>query len=516
MKTRYLSIIACIAIAMPAMAQEPYEIGNLVKPELNGTARYVGMGGALDALGADISVMSSNPAGIGIYKRNDFAGSFGFVSQQDGEKFANGNQTNVSFDQIGFVFSMKAGYNSNNHINFGFNYHKSRNFDYILSAANSLGNSSQNKLTAEKLINQDIPNKNGKITDEDKWSYSMIDQLYCNSQNILGYDAQTGDISYLKADDYNLKRSNTGYVGEYDFNASGGVNNRFFWGVTLGLYDVHYKGYSKYTENYPIPNSPQDDKLLITDNRHITGTGVDVKAGIIFRPIEDSPFRIGLSVASPTYYSLTSSNNTNMYLNDQNDGNVYGSYDYEFYTPWKFGVSLGHTISDYLALGAAYEYADYTSCDARIDNGTNYDGTRDSYSDDLMNDHIGLTMKGVSTFKVGIEAKVDPSVAVRFGYNYVSPMYESNGYRDLSLSSPSTYNASTTDYVNWKAINRITCGLGFKFDKMNLDLAYQYSAQDGDFYPFHIDPVKGVSDQVSFTKVSDKRNQVLVTVGYKF
>ena len=205
-----------------------------------------------------------------------------------------------------------------------------------------------------------------------------------------------------------------------------------------------------------------------------------------------------------------------MYLNDQNDGNVYGSYDYEFYTPWKFGVSLGHTISDYLAFGAAYEYADYTSCDARIDNGTNYDGTRDSYSDDLMNDHIGLTMKGVSTFKVGIEAKVDPSVAVRFGYNYVSPMYESNGYRDLSLSSPSTYNASTTDYVNWKAINRITCGLGFKFDKMNLDLAYQYSAQDGDFYPFHIDPVKGVSDQVSFTKVSDKRNQVLVTVGYKF
>ena len=510
MKTRYLSIIACIAIAMPALAQEPYEIGNLAKPELDGTARYVGMGGALDALGADISVMSSNPAGIGIYKRNDFAGSLGSVSQQDGQKFASGNKTNMSFDQIGFVFSMKSGFNSNNHINFGFNYHKSRNFDYILSAAHSLGNSSQNELTAAKLHNQVIPNKDGKITDEEKWSYSMIDQLYCNSQNILGYDPNTGDISYLNADDYNLKRANTGYVGEYDFNMSGGINNRFFWGVTVGLYDVHYKGYSEYVENY------SKDNLLITDNRRITGTGVDVKAGLIFRPIADSPFRIGLTVSSPTYYTLTSSNNTSMYLNGQLDGNVYGSYDYELYTPWKFGVSIGHTISDYLALGAGYEYADYTSCDARIDNGENYDGSRDSYSDDLMNNHIGLTMKGVSTFKVGMEAKVDPSVAVRFGYNYVSPMYENNGYRDLSISSPSTYNASTTDYVNWKAINRITCGLGFKFDTMSLDIAYQYSAQDGHFYPFHIDPTNNISNEVSFTKVSDKRNQILVTLGYKF
>src|SRR5574344_713239 len=516
MKTRCLSIIACIAIAMPALAQEPYEIGNLAKPELDGTARYVGMGGALDALGADISVMGSNPAGIGIYKRNDFAGSFGFVSQQDGKKFASGNKTNMSFDQIGFVLSMKSGFNSDNHINFGFNYHKSRNFDYILSAANSLGNSSQNKLTAAKLQNQVIPNKDGKITDEEKWSYSMIDELYCDSRNILGYDPETKEISYLNADDYNLKRANTGYVGEYDFNLSGGIKNRFFWGVTVGLYDVHYSGYCNYVESYPTDDIHVKDKLLIEDYRRITGTGVDVKAGFIFRPIEDSPFRIGLTVSSPTYYTLTSSNNTSMYLNGQVDGNVYGSYDYELYTPWKFGVSLGHTISDYLALGAGYEYADYSSCDARIDNGENYDGTRDSYSDDLMNNHIGLTMKGVSTFKVGLEAKVDPSVAVRFGYNYVSPMYESNGYRDLSISSPSTYHASSTDYVNWKAINRITGGLGFKFDKMSLDFAYQYSAQDGHFYPFHIDPTVNQSNEVSFTKVSDKRNQILVTLGYKF
>ena len=32
--------------------------------ELNGTARYLGMGGAFGALGGDISAMNTNPAGL--------------------------------------------------------------------------------------------------------------------------------------------------------------------------------------------------------------------------------------------------------------------------------------------------------------------------------------------------------------------------------------------------------------------------------------------------------------------
>jgi hypothetical protein len=42
----------------------------------------------------------------------------------------------------------------------------------------------------------------------------------------------------------------------------------------------------------------------------ITGTGFNLKAGLIFRPIEESPFRIGMSVATPTWYKLKSKNHT--------------------------------------------------------------------------------------------------------------------------------------------------------------------------------------------------------------
>ena len=45
-----------LVLSLPAMAQETYENANIATQDLNGTARYVGMGGAMDALGADLSM----------------------------------------------------------------------------------------------------------------------------------------------------------------------------------------------------------------------------------------------------------------------------------------------------------------------------------------------------------------------------------------------------------------------------------------------------------------------------
>ena len=58
-------------------AQETYDNAQLATKDLNGTARYVGMGGAMEALGADLSTIGTNPAGIGMFRRSMVAGSFG-------------------------------------------------------------------------------------------------------------------------------------------------------------------------------------------------------------------------------------------------------------------------------------------------------------------------------------------------------------------------------------------------------------------------------------------------------
>ena len=200
------------------------------------------------------------------------------------------------------------------------------------------------------------------------------------------------------------------------------------------------------------------------------------------------------------------------------------TYEFKLYTPWKFGLSLGHTVGNYLALGASYEYANYAHLDSRYKTGSYYDYWYGDYydeseSDREMNNHTKETLKGASTLKLGLAYKPDPAIAVRFGYNYVSPMYKLEGYKDGTIASDGSYYSSATDYTNWKGTNRITCGVGYTTGHFNLDVAYQYSATDGEFAPFmnYWDDVTSEDDNVAnVVNVSNKRHQLMVTLGYKF
>ena len=545
---KILSIMTAAMLGTAVSAQETYDNAQLATKDLNGTARYVGMGGAMEALGADLSTIGTNPAGIGMFRRGMVAGSFGFNTLSDAKSFGNANKTNMSFDQAGFVYSMRSGRHSM--LNFGFNYTKSKNFDQILTAAGRLNNASQNKLSAMK-------NANGVYTLQDKnnglvsnsGAYSQADYLY---SNVLfnHYDANnpndpnnamlsegdkgvivnqtTGLPVYYNATGYDFGRSTTGYIGQYDFNVSGNSNDRFYWGFTVGIYDVHYNGSSLYSESLVDGNTAIGD-VAMNDERKITGTGFDVKAGLIFRPAEESPFRIGLYVHTPTWYDLTTrnytvlNNNTNEAYGSTERGKSSESYDFKFYTPWRFGVSLGHTVGNYLALGATYEYADYTTNDIRVNDGGEVDYWGNYYEtssrDEAMKQNIKNSLKGVHTVKVGMEFKPEKNFAVRLGYNYQSAMYNKNGFNDGSLESYGTYYASTTDYTNWKDTHRFTAGVGYNYGKFSFDLAYQYSQTNGDFYPFmsYVDDSEPKFDNVcDAVKVSNKRNQLLFTVGYKF
>lgn len=539
--------MAAAMLTTAATAQETYDNAPLAQKDLNGTARYVGMGGAMEALGADISTMGTNPAGIGMFRRSVINGSFGFSSQSDAEDFNGADKTKMSFDQAGFVYSMRSGRSS--FVNFGFTYNKSRNFNQILTAAGRLNGASQNKLSGMKNYNgvYMLRSKNGTLSSPDA-TCSQLDYLYSNvilgdgnsiladkDGNMIG-DNTDGFLirkdgtspTFYNATDYSFGRESSGYIGEYNFNISGNSNDRFYWGLTFGLYDVHYDATTQYTENL-VDGSNSIGKVTLNDRRKITGSGFDVKAGIIFRPVEESPFRVGLYVHTPTWYDLTSKNYTRL---DNNLSQAYGAhdygdineaYDFKFYTPWRFGASIGHTVGNYLALGATYEYADYTTSDIRINDGgtVDYWGNYydESHSDEAMKQNIKQSLKGVHTLKLGVEFKPERNWAVRLGYNYVSPMYNKEGYKDGTINSYGTYYSSTTDYTNWKATNRITAGVGYNCRNWTIDLAYQYSQTDGDFYPFmsYIDNEKQAYNNVcDAVKVSNKRNQLLLTLGYKF
>lgn len=543
MKSKYIFFAVSLFAALSANAQETYENAKLAGEDLNGTARYVGMGGAMEALGADISTIGSNPAGIGLFRHSNVSLSAGLLMQSDGKEFSNGKKTNLSFDQIGGVYTTRTGQKS--FLNFGFNYHKSKNFDYILNAAGSLNGSSQNKQSYIKgilgdensggfFVRKDNNGKNVGYVDATPplpstppkvaYTWSQIDDLYWNSL----IPGSTGTYNYEKATGYTLDRAHTGYIGNYDFAVSGNLNDRVYLGLTFGMKDVNYKGYSEYRENLNNAGG-----VLVRDERKVTGSGFDITAGVIVRPVAESPFRIGAYVKSPTWYDLTTSNTTGLVYaqgTKNKESYISNSYDFKMWTPWKFGFSLGHTIGNNIALGATYEYENYANINSRVNNGGYYDYYYDQYyessiPDKNMNAHTKEVLKGVSTLKLGVEYKPVSNVALRAGYNYVSAMYVNNAQKDPGLASLGTSYSSTTDYTNWGEINRFTLGVGYQVKKFNIDLAYQYSAQKGSFAPFSnvrdISIPSGAtivseSNIASNTDVKNNRSQLLLTLGYRF
>lgn len=529
MKMQYYLLVATL-LSLPAAAQETYENARLTDHDLNGTARYVGMGGALEALGADISTIGSNPAGLGLNRHSSIFASGSLLMQSNGRNFANGSKTNASFDQIGFVYRPKM---NGIPLNFGFNYSKGRNFNYVLSAAGNFEASNANTSSSQNSQSY-IKALLGSGFEKNDPTYSQIDHLYRTS--VLPDAKEGGRLYDYPASSFDMLRANTGYIANYDFSFSTNIDERVFLGLTFGMKDVHYDRTTSYKEALANNRGFID----VFDERCITGTGFDVTAGVIVRPIAESPFRLGAYVKSPTWYDLRTENAT--YL--ENGTTVGGSskrakaaeaYDFKIWTPWRFGFSLGHTVGNYLAFGLTYEYEDHSTINTRINDGVEVDyytgSTYESTSPDVnMNNHTKNTLKGVSTLKIGAEYKPVKNLSLRAGYNYVSGKYNKDRQKDPTIFSPGTYYSSTTDFTNWDAINRFTLGVGYKVKHFSVDLAYQYSAQKGDFYPFsnmvgsvtmkdkktQKDVEIPFSNTTGATKIENNQGQLLLTLGYTF
>ena len=484
MKKYILSAISLLAFTA-TNAQTQYDAADFATGDLNGTARYVGMGGALDALGGDVSVMSSNPAGTAIYKKTDMAitGSVLF-SGQKGQ--LGHDQSRASFDQAGIVFTMPQGSNNGKglqYINFGVNYQKKKN---------NFSNANVNIGGLDGVLSQtnnaaDMAN----IVYKQNSDSPMFPALMAEA-GTLGFEDDT--FYGTPAAEANYKRSTYGSTSQGDFNVSFNISNQIFLGASLGVYDINHKRDTYYTET-GVDGLAYD----ITNWYDTNGDGFDVKLGMIVRPIADSPFRFGVTVHTPTWYGLEDCNGSTVYCDGNQVWDSADPYEYDYRTPWKFGFSLGHTIGNVVALGAQYEISDFSACHY-----SSIDWENDDYFHQ-MNQKIDDQLKAQHTLRLGVEVKPVNNFALRLGYNYVSSPVKDNAWKDSHLNG---YNCET-DYTNWKGVNRFTCGLGYRFKGGYIDLAYQYQAQKGDFYAFD-------SENLRPSEIKNNRSQLMGTLGFRF
>lgn len=526
-RIKYILPAMAMLIATGVSAQSYYDGARLIPNDLNGTARYVGMGGAMSALGGDISVIGTNPAGIGIFRSNDASVSLGFSNLDTQSKFngtkTSADKTRFSFDNFGFVMAVKQGdYTPLRYLNFGFNMRKVKNFDRKTSTA-GMNNYSQTQQFAHMVNgNSDIYGFLSPDILMDTEAYGFHDVPWLGA---MGYEANllplneegNGYYSYFDPNRHRVSGRydswERGGIYAYDFNVAFNLYDRVYLGATIGAYDVDYKRTSTYSEEFITDDNLNDGDYALKNYYKLDGTGVDFKIGAIFRPIESSPLRVGISVSTPIYYNLTEYNiaylaydTFNEAENDFLQGTAYpqnrngyamdGRTDYKVRTPWKYNFSLGYTVGSNLALGAEYEYQDYSSTSMKFDDGMKLEDE---------NNYTKEFMKGVSTVRLGAEYRFVPEFSARVGYNYSSAPISSDAYRVLTFNSIRT----DTEYTNLKAMQNYTLGFGYRGKYFYADMAYKYQTQKANFYAFDL------TEQAA-TKVTYDRHQVLVTLGTRF
>lgn len=537
--------------AIGVNAQNLYDAAKFTTRDLNGTARFVGMGGAMGALGGDISVMKTNPAGIGIYRSNDAALSFGAFSHTTESSYLNNTfkdrKNRLSFDNLGLVLSVDAEDKILHYINIGINYTRSKSFYKDFSMEGIMGTFREHQLSQVNQMARQATDAANYVR-QAYGEHLNFDSDAIYSDNDAGWLGAMGYQGKLLQKNKDAKDNHTytpiipgvpystfhskesGGIDQIDCNISFNLSDRIYLGITAGAHVVNYTALTSYGENYGrgesyVINSYNKTGGFEFDSEEeadkTRGTGYDVKLGIIVRPFAHFPLRIGAAVHSPVYYRLIYMTHAMMQshyrgMDDQRhiigidtrktlDGDM--NMEYRLRTPWKYNLNLGFTIGNNFALGAEYEYEDYSTMNFKDIDGHNLN---------FETNEAHIHMKGVNTFRIGAEIKPVSCFAVRLGYNYISAAFKESAVKYL----PSNSLYTDTSFFNSKSQHNYTIGIGYRIRQFYVDLAYQASIYQEHFYPFYNEfeeaPQQWVLVTPEKTVTTNTRRQLLVTLGVRF
>jgi len=549
MKKVYVSILAAVIPAM-SFAQSAIDVSaidayTLGHSELRGTARFMSMGGAFTALGGDLSTLNQNPAGIGVYRSSEVGATLdiNFQSTKTDPSFAGfpfkESQTKAYCNNFGYVGTAYLG-GSMPTFSWGVTYNRTASFDRIYSGYNPSTNVSLSDYIASFTTNAGVNFKDMDFgSGENGYNPYLDSDPSIDWLSILAYSSwminPTGNNTYQglsgngTVGDAMFNVRERGNIDEYNISFGGNIENIVNWGISFGITDLDYTRltyYSESMENALIPNASNgqtrgDAGFELTNYKHISGSGWNIKAGVIIKPINE--FRIGLAVHTPTWYRLDQSFDANVnysYYNpalaeDRSNpltGNEYtenGFYPWRLNAPWKLMVGAAGVIGSQAIVSLDYEYDAYGSMKVKRPYLDYYGYISSFESDEYANEDISNYYKGSSIIRLGIEYRVTPQFSLRAGYNYQT----SNTKNDAYENKMEIYtNGTDPSYTFDKDIYSVSFGLGYKYKSWYIDAAYVYRHRESKFSAFtSYDTFKSPS-----WKVQDSNSSIILSTGFKF
>lgn len=489
MKRNCFTLLALL-LAFLSQAQNATDALRYSYLQVGGTARTIGVGGALGALGADFAALSCNPAGLALYRTSEFVVTPGLyisnsksqLTKAEDNPLIDRRQSNFHFDNIGFIFNTKPRSRKWTAVNVGIGLNRLANFhERVYFEGRSKGSITDRFL---EQINQDGESDpfGSELGINTEAVYDLNnDQVYetdfQQAPNVLVPKRQLVDAR--------------GSTNELLLSVAGNYDEKLMIGGTIGVPFLSYKETKTYNEDDPNDSIPFFNSLEFREDLSTSGVGINLKLGLIYRISQ--MFRIGLAVHTPTAYRMTDNFTNGMSYDFTINGNRIqhdttspsGSFSYRLRTPWRVMGSLGIVIGHSGFVSADVEWVDYTSASFRAPDGSADD---DRYLSQV-NNNISTLYQDAVNIRLGGELALS-ELRLRAGAGlYGSPF------------------AGNSDFNHY-----YTAGIGLREKSFYLDFAYKLEFLDEKYSPYLL------ADSNAQPRVNTTlhNNQFVLTIGFKF
>jgi hypothetical protein len=463
---------------------------------LNGTSRFVGLGGAFGAIGADLSCAAYNPAGLGLFRKGEISYSAGLKTTFN-EGIINSKSTTNSnaaftFNNFGILGGWPSKNDNESRNILAFTSTQTQNFSDrtrissytnngsivgdMLNKANAVGNASNLNSSYERMAFDLylLDTLNGKF-------FSFVDL----KRSVL----QTRDIV------------TSGKVNDRNFSYAYAYKDQYYLGVSLGIPKVEYNSTTTHTEvddkdsmkvtitsptsfsttyvdglPFVYPDKLGFKSLTYVEYFKTTGTGLNLKLGGIARVTDY--LRIGLYYHTPTIYTLKDEYyntmsatydydpKTPLTTKDPPNG---GYFNYKIISPSRISLSTAIIIKKISVIGIDYEVINYKTASLSSDKIADFAGVNARIKDKYT---LGQNLR------VGAEFNIKP-VMFRLGYNMQgSPFGNSftGNFVRQSFSVGAGYRTKNNFYFDFVWVKTISSENYYLYNSLTPKATLNYNA----------------------------------------
>ena len=421
--TKKRNILVLLALSIAVLFADAQDFERLSERTIMGTARYVGMGGAMTAIGGDPSSVKDNPAGLGLYRRSEVMFTID-CTVDNVEQAENGVPATPykrgMLPQASWVISFcdymrDRGVVSNNIM---FSYNRLMTYNRTIRARGNNG-AALGPLLEETGVDLGFP--------------------YCTDPyNVIN----------------SLDLSESGYVGEYSFDWGMNISHRWYTGLGLRLQSFSFSSTGDYYEQFERKNA--DGHPFDIENETsllLSGVNCNLAIGLIYRPVQWA--RIGFSLQTPSVGSIvTGSSGTISALTDSvrySKAPDLAESSKNFHSPLRLSTGLAFQLKNRGLLSLQYDYLH---------------PQKDAYA------------KDVHSLRAGIEVIPVERLYINAGYAYESTFSRNDApfHIDPTLDRQDTY------YQHLQSAQYASVGLGYRGHYFIVQAAYQYRWQKFDVY----------------------------------